>query len=120
MSCPHNDKAQQRWGPSELRIPESLHAPAVCCSGLFGWNTYDVPFVSFSLFSLADVPCSLAVSVHVAISTTSPTAVKTFTKHISPRTTWSKDMFGGLDKPNRLAITLISRFLGPTMHAPTK
>ena len=31
-----NDTAQQRRGPSELRTPKSLHAPAVCCSDWFG------------------------------------------------------------------------------------
>src|SRR5262245_54748468 len=31
-----NDPAQQPRGPSELRIPESLRAPAVCCSVWFG------------------------------------------------------------------------------------
>ena len=33
---PPNDPAQQRRGPSELRISKSLHAPAVCCSAWFG------------------------------------------------------------------------------------
>src|SRR4051794_33838103 len=31
-ACP----VQQQRGPSELRSPECLHAPAVCCSGLLG------------------------------------------------------------------------------------
>jgi hypothetical protein len=34
-----NDPAQQRRGPSELHVMESLHAPAVCCSAWDGPQT---------------------------------------------------------------------------------
>src|SRR4051812_17152795 len=33
---PPNDPAQQRRGPRELRVWESLHAPAGCCGAWFG------------------------------------------------------------------------------------
>src|SRR5262245_8224460 len=42
-----NDQAQQRRGPTELRTPETLHAPAVCGSAWFG------------------VPCCLGLGCHV-------------------------------------------------------
>src|SRR5262245_47973680 len=49
FSKPPNDHAQQRRGPSELRTPETLHAPAVCCSVWFGLGSPPVGLLPATL-----------------------------------------------------------------------